>query len=115
MKKLNTLAALSLCLFLAACSTTSKTRVITYDNSGKAVSVSTSSSTTNESVEAMASAGGTVKDGVVTSYEWTKDKTVKGYNWVKDKVTDTQPGQPNTQPALEGDAGTAPSVQPLTQ
>jgi len=115
MKKLNTLAALSLCLFLAACSTTSKTRVITYDNSGKAVSVSTTSSTTNESVEAMASAGGAVKDGVVTGYEWTKDKTVKGYNWVKDKVTDAQPGQTDVQPVPEADAGPAPSVQPLTQ
>lgn len=115
MKKLNPLAALSLCLFLAACSTTSKTRVITYDNSGKAVSVSTTSSTTNESVEAIASAGGAVKDGVVTGYEWTKDKTVKGYNWVKDKVTDAQPGQTVAQPAPETDSGAAPSVQPLTQ
>ena len=110
MKKLNTLAALSLCLFLAACSTTSKTRVITYDKSGKAVSVSTSTSTTNESVEAMATAGGAVKDGVVTGYEWTKDKTVKGYNWVKDKMT----GSSSTD-AAQPAAPAAPSSQPLSE
>ena len=86
MKSLNFLTALPLCLLLAACTTDSSTRVTTYDSKGEAVTSSTSSSHTNHTVEAMAKAGQTVKDGAVAGYEWTKDKASKGYDWVQEKV-----------------------------
>ena len=86
MKSLNFLTALPLCLLLAACTTDSSTRVTTYDSKGEAVTSSTSSSHTNHTVEAMAKAGQTVKDGAVAGYEWTKDTASKGYDWVQEKV-----------------------------
>ena len=86
MKSLKCLATLPLCLLLAACTTNSSTRVTTYDSKGEAVTSSTSSSHTNHTVEAMAKAGQTVKDGAVAGYEWTKDKASKGYDWVQEKV-----------------------------
>ena len=86
MKSLEFLASLPLCLLLAACTTDSSTRVTTYDSKGEAVTSSTSSSHTNHTVEAMAKAGQTVKDGAMAGYEWTKDKASKGYDWVQEKV-----------------------------
>ena len=86
MKSHKFLAALPLCLLLAACTTDSSTHVTTYDSKGEAVTSSTSSSHTNHTVEAMAKAGQTVKDGAVAGYEWTKDKASKGYDWVQEKV-----------------------------
>ena len=86
MKSLKFLAALPLCLLLAACTTDSSTHVTTYDSKGEAVTSSTSSSHTNHTVEAMANAGQTVKDGAVAGYEWTKYKATKGYDWVQEKV-----------------------------
>ena len=86
MKSLRFLAALPLCFLLAACTTNSSTNVTTYDSKGEAVTSSTSSSYTNHTVEAMAKAGQTVKDGAVAGYEWTKDKASKGYDWVQEKV-----------------------------
>ena len=86
MKSPKFLAALPLCLLLVACTTDSSTRVTTYDSKGEAVTSSTSSSHTNHTVEAMAKAGQTVKDGAVAGYEWTKDKASKGYDWVQEKV-----------------------------
>ena len=97
MKKMPVLATLSLCLLLSACSTTSTTQVTTYDSAGNTIASQTTSSTSNQTMEAVNKAGTAVKDGVVTGYEWTKDKTVKGYNWVKEKVTDDKAstqGQP---------------------
>ena len=85
MKSLKFLAALPLCLLLAACTTDSSTRVTTYDNQGNAVTSTTSSSHTNETMEAVAKAGEAVKDGAVAGYEWSKDKATKGYNWVQEK------------------------------
>ena len=86
MKSLKFLAALPLCLLLAACTTDSSTRVTTYNSKGDAVTSSNSSSHTNHAVDAMAKAGKTVKDGAVAGYEWTKDKASKGYDWVQEKV-----------------------------
>ena len=86
MKSLKFLAALPLCLLLAACTTDSSTRVITYNSKGDAVASSNSSSHTNHAVDAMAKAGKTVKDSAVAGYEWTKDKASKGYDWVQEKV-----------------------------
>ena len=86
MKSLKFLAALPFCLLLAACTTDSSTRVTTYDAKGDAVTSSSTTSHTNHAVEAMAKAGKSVKDGAVTSYEWTKDKATKGYDWVQEKV-----------------------------
>ncbi len=86
MKSLTFLAALPLCLLLAACTTDSSTRVTTYDSKGETVSSSSTTSHTNHTVDAMAKAGKTVKDGAVTGYEWTKDKATKGYDWVQEKV-----------------------------
>jgi hypothetical protein len=60
--------------------------VTTYDSNGDAVASSSSSSRTNHTVDAMAKAGKTVKDGAVAGYEWTKDKATKGYDWVQEKV-----------------------------
>ena len=88
MKKLPALTSLSLSLLLAACSTTSTTKVTTYDSEGNPIASRTTSSTSSQTMEAVSKAGTAVKDGVVTGYEWTKDKTVEGYNWVKDKMAD---------------------------
>jgi hypothetical protein len=88
MKKLLALTSLSLSLLLAACSTTSTTKVTTYDSQGNMVSSSTSTSTTNQTVEAVVKAGGAVKDGAVAGYEWIKEKSAQD-----------QPGQ--SQPAPE--------------
>ena len=88
MKKTLALASLSLSLLLGACSTASTTHVTTYDSEGNTIASKTTTSMSNQTMEAVNKAGSAVKEGVVTGYEWTKDKTVKGYNWVKDKVTD---------------------------
>jgi len=85
MKK--TAFALTLCFLLSACSTTTTTKVTTYNEAGEPVVSESTSTTTNDTVESMKKIGGNVKDGVVSGYEWTKDKTVKGYEWVKGKVT----------------------------
>ncbi|MBR5882377.1 MAG: hypothetical protein IKY97_02735 [Mailhella sp.] len=97
MKKTLALAALSLSLLLAACSTSSTTHVTTYDAEGNTIASKTTTTTSNQTMDAVNKAGTAVKDGVVTGYEWTKDKTVKGYNWVKEKVADDKAptqGQP---------------------
>ena len=114
MKKLPALSALSLCLLLAACSTTSTTQVTTYDAAGNTIASQTTSTTSNQTMEAVNKAGTAVKDGVVKGYEWTREKTVQGYEWVKDKVADSKADQPQTAAPAEASPAT-PEAQPLAQ
>ena len=77
MKKIPVLAALSLCLLLAACSTTSTTQVTTYDSAGNTVSSSTTTNTANQTMEAVNKAGTAVKEGdQVMTVEAMKMNTV---------------------------------------
>lgn len=80
-------ALLAVCLLLPACTTKSTTHSTVQDASGNVIHSESASTSTNEAAETAAKIGTSIKEGVVSGYEWTKDKTVKGYNWVKEKAT----------------------------
>ena len=80
---------LALSITLAACTSTTTTKVVTYDAQGDPIVTQTSTVKRNDAAEKAKEIGKDVKEGVVSGYEWTRDKTIEGYHWVKDKSVET--------------------------
>lgn len=82
-------ALLAITVTLAACTSTTTTKVVTYDAQGEPVVTQTTTVKRNDAAEKAKEIGKDVKEGVVSGYEWTRDKTIEGYHWVKDKSVET--------------------------
>ncbi len=74
-----------LAFLLAGCSTNTTSSVVTFDDEGREVSSSTTSSRYDDTAEKTREIGGEIKEGVISGYEWTRDRTLEGYEWVKEK------------------------------